>query len=71
MLMEQYRADRQFFAGKYYTIDPGNLSPLGSESIIQSRVIERENALETAVYVSDKFKKLPASYIPLYVEPSK
>ncbi len=43
-------------SGKYYTIDPGNLSPLGSESIIQSRVIERENALESAVYVSDKFK---------------
>lgn len=43
-------------ASKLYNISPGNISPSNSESIIESLSIQKERALESAIYVNDNFK---------------
>ncbi len=42
-------------SSKLYSNDPGELSPDGSESIIETLKIPRERALESGIYVSDDF----------------
>ncbi len=41
---------------KLYQIEPGNIKPLGSQSIIELKNLNRERGLESAVYVSDLFE---------------
>lgn len=43
------------FSSKLYSIDPGNLSPGGDGSIIEPLSLNRERALESALFVSDVF----------------
>ena len=45
--------------GIYYLNDPGEIVPYKSESIIASDILDREKALETAVYISDEFEITP------------
>ncbi|WP_420601774.1 TonB-dependent receptor [Flagellimonas sp.] len=43
-------------SSKLYQIEPGNIQPLGSESIVTPRQLEKEKGLESAVYFSDLFE---------------
>ncbi|MBC3756863.1 carboxypeptidase-like regulatory domain-containing protein [Hyunsoonleella sp. SJ7] len=43
-------------SSKLYRIDPGNISPLGSNSIVETRSINQEKGLESAIYISDLFE---------------
>lgn len=43
-------------ASKLYKVNPGELSPNGSSSLITPMKIENEKGLESAVFFSDKFK---------------
>ncbi|WP_210464444.1 TonB-dependent receptor [Rufibacter roseolus] len=42
-----------------YNVSPGSLKPVGSESLITPDVLQREKALESAVYVSDQIDISP------------
>jgi len=41
--------------GKYYQLSPGRFTPEGTESLIEENIIESENALESALYLSGDF----------------
>jgi len=43
-------------SSKLYDIEPGDIQPLGNESIIQSKTVARERALESAIFFSDLFE---------------
>ncbi len=43
-------------SSKLYHIKPGEIIPLGNESIIESKLIDREKALESAVFIEDRIK---------------
>jgi hypothetical protein len=43
-------------SSKLYTVNPGKINPLGSESIIDPLKIPEERALESAIYISDNFE---------------
>lgn len=43
-------------SGKLYNVQPGEIDPLGAESIIQPFEIPQEKGLESAVYISDQFE---------------
>ena len=43
-------------SAKLYNVQPGNLEPNGSNSIVDTKIIPTEKAVETALYVSDNFK---------------
>lgn len=43
-------------SSKLYLVDPGNRNPLNAESIIEPIDIPREKGLESALFISDKFK---------------
>lgn len=38
----------------YYDLEPGYNKPLGEESILQEKILEREKGVESAIYVGDK-----------------
>lgn len=40
----------------YYLLNPGNLSPLGNNSLLNSDVMEKEQGLETAIYAGDQIE---------------
>ncbi|WP_205503416.1 TonB-dependent receptor [Rufibacter psychrotolerans] len=42
-----------------YNVKPGSLKPVGSESLIMPDVLQRERALESALYVSDQIDLSP------------
>lgn len=42
-------------SSKLYTINPGNLEPLGAESQITRQSLSQEKGLESALYLSDEF----------------
>lgn len=44
------------FHSTLYDLSPGNRSPLNNESLISSKTLEGEKALEMAVYIGDKFE---------------
>lgn len=46
-------------ASQLYDISPGSFTPLGAASLIAPNVLEREKALESALYVSDRFDITP------------
>src|SRR5690606_6842637 len=43
----------------YYSIKAGSFVPVGKESLVNPDVIEKEQALESAFYVSDKYEINP------------
>ncbi len=43
------------FSSLYYQLHPGNYVPVGKESLVAEDNIQQEQALESAVYVGDKF----------------
>lgn len=43
-------------SGKLYNVHPGEMEPLGEESIIRPLSIPQEKGLETALYISDNFE---------------
>lgn len=54
----------------YYNMNPGKMVPLSDESIIIPETVNREKALETALYLGDRFEineKLTADYGVRYV----
>ena len=40
----------------YYDLMPGHLTPSGAESLISTKTIENEHALQNSIYVSDEYK---------------
>ena len=44
------------FSTKLYSVNPGNIKPIGSESIVGAIDIPQERGLESAVFISDNFK---------------
>ncbi|MBS1505615.1 MAG: TonB-dependent receptor [Bacteroidetes bacterium] len=42
-----------------YNLSPGSFSPRGSESLVTSDVLQNEQALESALYISDNFDVSP------------
>lgn len=43
-------------SSKLYIIDPGEIEPLGSNSDVEAKTIDREKGLESAVYLADLFE---------------
>jgi len=43
-------------ASKLYKINPGYLNPIGQESLLTPVTIEKEKAIESAIYLSDSYK---------------
>ncbi len=43
-------------SSKLYSIDPGNIEPIGTISDVQAKTIDRERGLESAVYLADLFE---------------
>ena len=41
---------------KLYNVHPGEMEPLGSESIVEPLQIPKEKGLESAIYIADNFK---------------
>ena len=44
------------FAAKLYNIEPGNITPKSETDLIQAFSVPREQALESAIFISDNFK---------------
>jgi hypothetical protein len=43
------------FNSVYYTIKPGSLTPYNGNSLVETDIISREQAIESAVYINDKY----------------
>ncbi|AXT19908.1 TonB-dependent receptor [Flavobacteriaceae bacterium AU392] len=43
-------------SSKLYNVNPGNIDPKGTESIVESLEIPKERALESALFISDNFE---------------
>lgn len=43
-------------SSKLYNIQPGDIKPLGNESVIKNKSIQREKGLESSIFVSDLFE---------------
>lgn len=43
-------------SSKLYSIDPGNISPIGANSDVTEKSIDREKGLESAICISDMFE---------------
>ena len=43
----------------YYVLNPGRYSPVGGSSLVQPDTVNREQALESALYISDKYSITP------------
>ena len=43
-------------SSKLYAIDPGNIAPLGTNSDVQQKDLDREKGLESAIYIADLFE---------------
>jgi hypothetical protein len=64
------QADFTYFAGSKHTLEfgassllyhiaPGQLTPVGANSLVTSTTIEREQALESALHLADRFEVSP------------
>jgi hypothetical protein len=47
------------FNSLYYNLSPGNYEPLGSKSLVVKDIVNNEQALENALYVTDHFTITP------------
>lgn len=43
-------------SSKLYSIRPGEINPLDEESVIESKTVDREKGLESAIFISDLFE---------------
>lgn len=43
-------------SSKLYSIDPGNIEPIGTNSDVQAKTIDSEKGLESAIYLADLFE---------------
>ena len=43
-------------SSKLYVADPGTIEPVGANSDVQQKIIDREKGLESAIYISDLFE---------------
>ncbi|MEW4923994.1 carboxypeptidase-like regulatory domain-containing protein [Algibacter sp. 2305UL17-15] len=43
-------------SSKLYAINPGDINPLGAESVIESKSVDREKGLESALFISDLYE---------------
>ncbi|WP_310993233.1 TonB-dependent receptor [Aequorivita marina] len=43
-------------SSKLYAIDPGNIAPIGENSDVLAKTVDREKGLESAVYLADLFE---------------
>lgn len=43
-------------SSKLYSIDPGNIVPIGTNSDVQAKTIDTEKGLESAIYLADLFE---------------
>ncbi len=43
-------------SSKLYVTDPGTIKPIGPDSDVQQKTVDREKGLESAVYISDLFE---------------
>ncbi|MDP2687117.1 MAG: TonB-dependent receptor, partial [Aequorivita sp.] len=43
-------------SSKLYSIDPGEITPLGANSDVNAKTIDREKGLESAIYLADLFE---------------
>ncbi|MGV3541126.1 MAG: TonB-dependent receptor [Rufibacter sp.] len=70
MSQANVQADFNYFLNSKHTLDfgastilydvmPGSLKPVGAESLIKEDVLQREKALESAIYISDQFDISP------------
>ncbi len=55
-LMNKKHKFKYGISSKLYSVNPGNITPLDAESIIQKTKIAKEKALESAVFISDNFE---------------
>ena len=46
-------------SSQFYSIDPGSLTPVGDNSLVATNVLPREQALESALYASDRIDFTP------------
>ncbi|WP_299535310.1 TonB-dependent receptor [Ulvibacterium sp.] len=46
-------------SSKLYLVDPGDIEPVGSQSIIEPLSLQREKGLESALFISDNFTVSP------------
>jgi len=51
----------------FYKLHPGTFNPAGPESLVSKKVLQAEQALESAVYLSDKFDVNPSLSLDLGV----
>ncbi|MFI0428196.1 carboxypeptidase-like regulatory domain-containing protein [Mariniflexile sp. HMF6888] len=54
-----YSKEHKFSYGlssKLYAIQPGDIKPLGGESVVESKSVDRERGLESAIFISDLFE---------------
>jgi TonB dependent receptor/CarboxypepD_reg-like domain/TonB-dependent Receptor Plug Domain len=51
------------FSSLYYKLDPGTYVPVGKESLTTPDTVHREQALESALYLSDKYSITPSFVI--------
>lgn len=47
------------FNSLYYKLDPGTYTPFGASSLVVPDTVHQEQALESALYISDKYTILP------------
>ena len=45
--------------GTFYSLSPGKREPLGNYSVITPKTLEKEQALEPSIYISDEFEVTP------------
>ncbi|WP_178988938.1 carboxypeptidase-like regulatory domain-containing protein [Winogradskyella schleiferi] len=55
LMSKQHKFDYGI-SSKLYNIEPGNIKPLDENSNVESNRIEKEKALESAIFISDLFK---------------
>lgn len=43
-------------SGKLYAINPGEIKPLGGESIVSNKLVDKEKGIEAAMFIADLYK---------------
>ncbi|MCD8185497.1 MAG: TonB-dependent receptor, partial [Rikenellaceae bacterium] len=67
-----HRIDQQHqltygFHSTWYSLNPGRYNPYGEESLVMPDRLQKENALESALYISDKWDLTPSIALDLGV----
>lgn len=43
-------------SAKHYKLDPGEIRPIGEQSLINNKRVDREKGIESAIFINDQFK---------------